>query len=66
MTRGNIEAHLSKEVRFRAAGHVVTLEPTPVGRYGPKLQLAWQRVDARHAPCFNLELVCGGTQSLGC
>jgi hypothetical protein len=39
-TRGSIGAHLSKEVRSGAAGHVVAPEPTSVGRCGPKLQLA--------------------------
>jgi hypothetical protein len=31
----------------------------------PGLQLAWQRVDTRPAPCLDLELVCGGTRSSG-
>jgi hypothetical protein len=52
-------AHLSREVRSGAAGHMAALEPTSVGRCGLKLQLIWQRVDARSAPYFNLELVCG-------
>jgi hypothetical protein len=65
-TRGSIGAHLSKEVRFRAMGHVATPEPTSAGRCGSKLQLAWQRVDARPAPCLDLELVYGGTRSSGC
>jgi hypothetical protein len=64
-TRGSIRAHLSKEVRFEAVGHVVALEPTSTGRCDPKLLLTWQRVDARRAPCFDLELVCGGTRSSG-
>jgi hypothetical protein len=64
--RGNTGAHLSKEVRSGATGHVALAEPTSAGRCGPKLQLAWQRVDARPAPCLNLELVCGGTRSSGC
>jgi hypothetical protein len=59
-------AHLSKEVRYGAAGHVTALEPTFVGRCGPKLQLTWQRMDARPATCLDLELVCGGTRSSGC
>jgi hypothetical protein len=66
VTRGGTGAHLSKEVRSRAAGHVTALEPTSVGRCGLKLQLMWQRVDARSTPCLNLELICGGTRSLGC
>jgi hypothetical protein len=57
--RGSTRAHLSKEVRSGAVGHVVAPEPTSVGRYGPKLQFVWQRVDARTAPCLNLEHVCG-------
>jgi hypothetical protein len=64
-TRGSVGAHLSKEVRSGAAGHVVVPEPTSVGRCGPKLQLMWQRVDARPAPYLDLELVCGGTRSSG-
>jgi hypothetical protein len=58
-------AHLNK-VRFGTAGHVAAPEPTSAGRCGPKLQLAWQRVDARPAPCLDLELVCRGTRFLGC
>jgi hypothetical protein len=57
--RGSTGAHLSKEVRFGAAGHVVAPEPTSAGKCGPKLQLAWQRVDARPAHCLDLKLVCG-------
>jgi hypothetical protein len=66
MTRGSTEAHISKEVRSGAAGHVAALEPTSAGRCGPKLHLAWQRVDARPAPCLDLELICEGTRSSGC
>jgi hypothetical protein len=66
VTRGSTGAHLSKEVRSGAAGHVVVPEPTSAERCGPKLQLAWQRVNARPAPCLDLELVCGGTRSSGC
>jgi hypothetical protein len=54
------------EVRFGAVGHVAAPKPTSVGRCGLKLQHMWQRVDARHAPCLDLELVCGGTRSSGC
>jgi hypothetical protein len=63
---GSTGAHLSKEVRSGAAGHVVAPKPTSAGRCGPKLQLMWQCVDARPAPCLDLELVCGGTRSSGC
>jgi hypothetical protein len=66
VTRGSTGAHLSKEVRSEVAGHVVAPEPTSTGRCGPKLQLAWQRVDARSTPCLDLELVCGGTRSSRC
>jgi hypothetical protein len=62
VTRGSTE----KEVSSRAVGHVVALEPTSAGRCGPKLQLTWQRMDARPGPCLDLELVCGGTRSSGC
>jgi hypothetical protein len=64
--RGSTGAHLGKEVRSRAAGHVTASEPTSAGRCGLKLQLMWQRVDARPSPCLDLELVCGGTWSSGC
>jgi hypothetical protein len=40
-TRGSTGAHLSKEMRSGAAGHVTALEPTSTGRCDPKLQLAW-------------------------
>jgi hypothetical protein len=58
-TRDSARAHLGREVSPRAEEHVTESEPTSVGRCGLKLQLAWQRVDARPAPCLNLELVCG-------
>jgi hypothetical protein len=38
MTRGSAGAHLDRETRSRAAGHVAALEPTSVRRCGPKLQ----------------------------
>jgi hypothetical protein len=38
--RDSTGAHLSKEVRSEAAGHMTAPEPTSAGRYGPKLQLA--------------------------
>jgi hypothetical protein len=66
VTRGSTGAHLSKEVRSGAVGHVVAPEPTSTERYGLKLQLAWKRVYARPAPCLNLKLLCGGTRSSGC
>jgi hypothetical protein len=53
-------------VRSGATGHVAAPKPTSAGRCGPKLQLTWQRVDARLAPYLDLELVCGGTRSSGC
>jgi hypothetical protein len=34
---GSTRAHLSKEVRSGAVGHVVAPEPTFAGRCGPKL-----------------------------
>jgi hypothetical protein len=64
-TRGSAGAHLSKEARSGTAGHVAAPEPTSAERCGPKLQLIWQRVDARPAPCLDLELVCGGNRSSG-
>jgi hypothetical protein len=35
--RGSTRAHLSKEVRSGAVGHVAALELTSAGRCGPKL-----------------------------
>jgi hypothetical protein len=64
-THGSTGAHLSKEARSGAAGHVVAPEPTSTGRCGLKLQLMWSHMDTRPAPCLDLELVCRGTQSSG-
>jgi hypothetical protein len=64
-TRGSAGVHFSKEARSGAVGNMVVPEPTSVGRFDPKLQLTWQRVDARPAPCVDLELVCEGTRSSG-
>jgi hypothetical protein len=65
-TRGSVGAHLGREVRSEAVGHVVAPEPTSAGRCGPKLQLAWQCVDARPAPYLKLELVYGSIRSSEC
>jgi hypothetical protein len=64
--RGSTGAHLSKEVRSGAAGHMAAPEPTFAGRCDPKLQLMWQRMYAHPAPYLDLELVCGGTRSSWC
>jgi hypothetical protein len=64
-TRGSIEAHLGRKVMSEIAGHVEISELTSIGRRGPELQGMWQRVDARPAPCLDLNLVCRGTQSAG-
>jgi hypothetical protein len=66
MTHGSTGAHLSKEVRSGATGHMAASEPISVERCGSKLQLAWQHVDAHPAPYLDLELICGGTRSSGC
>jgi hypothetical protein len=63
---GSTGAHLSMEVRSGATRHVAALKPNSAGRYGPKLQLTWQYVDARHTSYLDLELVCGGTRCSGC
>jgi hypothetical protein len=47
------------------AGHVTASKPTSTRRRGPELQLVWQHVDTRSAPCLDLELVCEGIQSSG-
>jgi hypothetical protein len=57
--RGSTRAHLSKEMRSGTTGHVAALESTSAGRCGPKLQLTWQRVDARPTPYLDIELICG-------
>jgi hypothetical protein len=56
-TCGSVGAHLDKEVRFEAAGHVVATEPTSTGRCGLKLQFTRQRVDIHTTPCLDLEVV---------
>jgi hypothetical protein len=48
-----------RSARSRAAGHVAASEPTSAGRYNPKLQHTWQRVDAQSAHYLDLELICG-------
>jgi hypothetical protein len=63
--RGSAGGHLSMEAMSEAVGHVVAPEPTSAVRCVLKLQLTWQRVDARPAPCLDLELVCGSTRSSG-
>jgi hypothetical protein len=37
--RGSAGAHLGREIRSGAAGHMAALEPTSAGRCGLKLQL---------------------------
>jgi hypothetical protein len=64
-TCGSAGAHLSREARSGATGHVAAPEPTSAGRRGPELQGTWQRVDARLTPCLDLKLACGGTRSIG-
>jgi hypothetical protein len=44
VTRGSTGAHLSKEVRSEAAGHVVAPEPTSAGRCG--LKQVWSEATA--------------------
>jgi hypothetical protein len=56
---GSTRAHLNKEVRSGAMGHIAAPKPTSTGRCGLPLQLTWQRVDACPVPCLDLELVCG-------
>jgi hypothetical protein len=41
VTCGSTRAHLSKEVRSGAVGHVAAPEPTSAGRCGLKIQLVW-------------------------
>jgi hypothetical protein len=64
-TRGDPGAAPGWAAGVGAAGHVAAPVPTSAGRRGPELQLAWQCVYTRPAPCLDLELVCGvpGLQS---
>jgi hypothetical protein len=64
-TRGGPGAASGWAAGAGAAGHVAAPAPTSAGRRGPELQLTWQRVYTRSAPCLDLELVCGGTLSSG-
>jgi hypothetical protein len=65
-TQGGTGAHLGSKAMSGAVGHMAAPEPTSAGRCGPKLQLMWQRVEARPTPCLDLELICRGTRYLGC
>jgi hypothetical protein len=58
-TGGSVGAHLSREVRSEAAGHVTAPERSSARRCTPKLQFTWQYVDTHTATYLNLELVCG-------
>jgi hypothetical protein len=49
-TRGGTEAHLCSEPRYRAARHMMALDPNSAEMCDLKLQLMWQRVDTHHAP----------------
>jgi hypothetical protein len=64
-TRGGPGAAPGWAAGAGAAGHVAAPKPTSAGRQGPELQLVWQRVDTRPAPCLDLELICGGTRFSG-
>jgi hypothetical protein len=58
-TCGSTGAHLGRQARSRAAGHMEVPELTSIERRGLELQGTWQRVDARPAPYLDLKLVCG-------
>jgi hypothetical protein len=47
--RDRTRAHLSREVRSRATGHVAALEPTSVGKRGLEPQNTWQRWNPRQS-----------------
>jgi hypothetical protein len=64
-THGSAGAHLGKEARSGAAGHVTASEPTSARRQGPELQGMSQHMDAHRAPCLDLNPVCGSTRSTG-
>jgi hypothetical protein len=58
-THGSAEAHIGREARSRAVGHMAAPEPILTGRRGLKLMDTWQLVDVHIAPCFDLKLVWG-------
>jgi hypothetical protein len=58
VTRGSAGAHLSKETRSGAVGHMMVLESTSTGMCDTKVQHIWQRVNTHHTPYLNLKLVC--------
>jgi hypothetical protein len=49
----------------RGAGHVAVPEPSHLGSRGPELWGSWWCVDAHPALGPNLQLIRGGTQSVG-
>jgi hypothetical protein len=59
VTRDNTGAHLSKEMRSGAVGHVAAPDPTSARSCGMKLQLAWYHVDAHPISCHDLEFIYG-------
>jgi hypothetical protein len=57
MTCSSIGALLNRLTRSGAVGHVAAVEPTSIGRRGSKPHDVWQRVDAHHIPCLDLQHV---------
>jgi hypothetical protein len=64
-TCGGAGAHLCREARSRAIGHVAAPEPMPAGGQGLELHIMWQHVDACPATCLVMKPICGGTWSTG-
>jgi hypothetical protein len=54
-----------KKAEPGAKRHMVASEPTSARRFGLKVQVMLQRVDARPATCLDLQLVCEGTRYSG-
>jgi hypothetical protein len=64
-TRGGTEALPRTKKGSGAAGHVVALEPSPAGRWGPELLDTWRHQSppqrgGRVQSCW----ICGGTNAL--
>jgi hypothetical protein len=75
VSRGGFRAHLldsepppptrAERRGSRGAGHVAVPEPSHLGSRGPELWGSWWCVDAHPALGPNLQLIRGGTQSVG-
>jgi hypothetical protein len=48
----------------QSRGHVVVPKSSLAGRWGPESRDMWQCVNARSAPCLDVELITGGGGTL--